>query len=77
MDLKDRVHEWLADNFDGIQYPHIKRIPEWAQPEKKSLFKHQMPLSVRMFTVIASIGVLAFCAVVLFFLGVFFWAIFA
>lgn len=32
MDLRDRIHEWAADHFKGIQYPRLRRIqrkPNW------------------------------------------------
>lgn len=28
MRLKTRIHEWLADHFESIQYPNVTLIPE-------------------------------------------------
>jgi hypothetical protein len=28
MRLKTRIHEWLADHFEWIQYPNITLLPE-------------------------------------------------
>ena len=35
MKPKTRIHEWAADNFKFVQYPHIRAIPrQVAEPQK-------------------------------------------
>ncbi len=43
MKLTTRLHEWLADRFDWVQYPNIRQ----AQPQQLR-FKYKMPLLSRM-----------------------------
>jgi len=68
--LKFRLHEWLADHINWVQYPGVSMVSN--QP----FFKHQMHWTTRISLLMISLFVLAICAVALFFLGLLFWALF-
>lgn len=70
MTLTERAQEWLADRVTWVQYPQIRR-----SPIKRTLFLNQMPGALRAGLVLYGVVTLAACAIVLFFVGLIFWAI--
>lgn len=62
-----RIHEWFADHVKWIQYPGVK--------QSRPLFNTEMPWSTRVLLVLFGVITLVICAIALFFLGVFFWAV--
>ena len=71
MRLVTRVHEWLADHVSWVQYPNVR-----AEQRRSLLWKYDMPWYLRMWLVVLGLWLIGFSAVVLFFLGVLFWAAF-
>lgn len=63
MKLLTRIHEWAADRFDFVQYPNVRG-------PKPQFFKHQMPLSARIFLIAASLVTIAVALVILGFLTI-------
>jgi hypothetical protein len=71
MTYTERAQEWLADRVKWVQYPQIR-----SSRIKRHLFLNQMPGPLRIGLVLYGVAALVVCAVVLFFLGLLFWAIF-
>jgi hypothetical protein len=69
LSFKFRIHEWLAEHVKWIQYPGVQAV------SSSPFFKNQMHWSTRMMLVLLGCIVLIVCAIALFFLGLFFWAI--
>lgn len=68
-----RLHEWLAERVPGMQYPKPQVITRVPPPP---LFKHQMPFWKRYLLVLFASLAIPLGLIVLFFIGVFVWALF-
>ena len=73
MTYAERIQDWLADRVSWVQYPHIRPISRNVQ--KPGFFKNRMPFSTRAALVLFGVATLVASSIVLFFLGLFFWAV--
>ena len=72
MTYTERAQEWLAERVNWVQYPRIRPLQSM---KKRLFFATQMPFPLRVGLVLYGLIALGVCALVLFFLGVLFWAL--
>lgn len=71
MKLRHRIQEWLAERIKWVQYPNVR-----AEHEPMIRWNRQMPWEHRVLLALYGVIALAVSSVMLFFLGIFFLALF-